>query len=172
MSYQFLRYAVLLTFIFLLSACGNGGGGGNSLQTTPPVTATLKLSTVGTIPQGDSLVGIGFTINLPSGVTVKTDTDGAVASGVLSVSSASAPDAAPLPIYTPATGAVPAKLTVLLTAGATSEFSIGSFATVTCDIASGSAPLAGDFALTNFQTIGAKGAGMSGVTENIAVEFK
>jgi hypothetical protein len=139
-----LLYGLMCGILFL-AACG-GGGGGNAAA-PQPTTATLKLSTSGTLPPGTSLAGIGITVTLPAGVTVRTDAGGAVASGVVTVTGVAAPGTA-ISVYTPASGTNPATLVLAMVSTATTGYGTGEFATVTCDLASGASPKASDFLLT------------------------
>ena len=59
----------------LLNLLGCGGGGGGTGSGTPAATsATLYLSTSGTLPSGQLISGVTVTVNLPTGVTVQTVT--------------------------------------------------------------------------------------------------
>ena len=121
----------------LLSACGGGGGGG----TPQPTTANLILTSVG--PAGTAISSADVTITLPAGVTVKADTTGAVNAGVAVPSGVSVSAQAPMASYTPATATAPAKVRVLIING--SNFTVGEFLTVHCDVAVGSFPKPTDF---------------------------
>lgn len=141
-----LPSAIIAIATLLLSACGGGGG-----SAAPPTTATLKLSTStsGTLAP-DAMSGIQISVILPAGVTVKANTGGSVQDGVVSVSGVAAPGMAQS-LYTPASGATPGKLTIVVASNA--GFGPGEFATVICDIAAGSYPTAGDFPLADFMPV-------------------
>ena len=136
-----MLYFFCLSALVILGGCGGGGGDGGT-PATPATTAAVKLSTQGTLPTGSQLAGIAVTIQLPAGVTVATDTSGAVASGVVTVTGVAASGISALGpvIYTPATASTPGTLEFTLAA---SNFGTGEFATVNFKLASGaSAPVA------------------------------
>lgn len=139
----------------LFAACGGGGGGGGRQG---PTTAVLTLSTEGT---PTSLIGVGVTVVLPSGVTVKTDSNGDVDSSVVTAGGVAAGQATILAVYTAATS-TPASLS-LVVSSTTSSFSVGQFAIVHCDVHSGS-PKASDFTLTGFDPLDLHANTISGLT--------
>jgi len=116
-----------------------------------PTTAVVTLSTAvtGAIPPTTTINGYDVTITLPAGVTVKASpdsvnpailvTDPNVVTAVGSASGSTI-DA----VYTAAAGGLPATVKVHVISA--SGFSAGDFCTITCDIATGSNPLASDFA--------------------------
>ena len=126
-----------LSVLIILGGCGGGGG---SPAAPAPTKAAVKLSTQGALPTGTQLAGIAVTIQLPSGVTVSTDANGAVLSGVVNVSGVAAASGVtsvgPV-IYTPAAGTALGSLQFTMAA---SNFGIGEFATVDFNLASGSSP--------------------------------
>ncbi len=158
-----VRYLLLL-FVSILSACG--GGSGSPVQ---PTTATLKLSTAGTLAPGSALAGVGISVNLPAGVVVKTSAGGAVTNGVVAVSGVAVSGGITPPIYTPANGAIPGKVTFVMVAGAPAGFGTGEFATVNCDLAAGANPRVGDFTLTDFAPVDLLGATVNGLTASAAL---
>jgi len=168
MKLKHLLHAFFFLAVSLLTACGGGGGD----TTAQPTTATLKLSTSGTLASGTSLAGIGISVVLPSGVTVKTNADGSVASGKVVVSGVAAPGSFAPPIYTPANGTTPAKLSFVMVSNASAGFGTGEFATVVCDIAAGSDPKTTDFTLADFKPVDLKGAAVSGLTANVTVTMQ
>lgn len=135
------RFIILagLAVAALLTACGGGGGGGGG--TSQPTTATLILSSVG--PVDTAISSADVTITLPAGVTVKTDAAGAVSDGVAVASGKSVGALNPVASYTPATATAAAKVRVLIIDG--SNFTVGEFLTVHCDVAAGSFPQPTDF---------------------------
>jgi hypothetical protein len=159
----------LMCGILSLTACGGGGGGGGG--GAAPQTATLKLSTSGTLLQGTSFAGIGVTVTLPAGVTVRTDPSGAVANGVVTVSGVAAPGIV-ISVYTPASGGSPATLALSMASTATTGFGTGEFVTVTCNRASGISPQFADFALTGFNPFDLNGNPVTGLTVGAIVELK
>src|SRR5690349_20305333 len=92
-----------LTALTVLGGCG---GGGSSSAPAAASKSTVKLSTQGTLAAGTQLAGIQVIIQLPTGVTVDTNTDGSVAAGVVTISGVAAQGGVNTmspPIYTPAT---------------------------------------------------------------------
>lgn len=78
---RFFMFFIIVT----LAACGGGGGGGGDTPaTTTKTTAVLKIGSTG-VPN-DTIIGVGLEITLPLGVTVATDTNGAVPLSVANVS--------------------------------------------------------------------------------------
>ncbi len=138
---------IALLFMLSLVGCGSGGGDGTVPPVTQPTSAVLKLSTTGTMPAGTSLAGVGVTIVLPAGVSVSTDTTGTVTAGVVTASGVAAKSTVIPPVFTPATATKPATLKLVVGSTAAGGFGVGEFATVSCNIGSGSFPKSTDFSL-------------------------
>lgn len=134
----------LTLLAFALAGCGDSG---TSPATVQPTTAMLKLSSQGTSP---ALAGIGITVKLPAGVSVKTTAEGAVDSSVVTVSGVALPGSVVTPVYTPATATAPGTLRFVVANTAAEGFGTGEFATVTCAVVPGSFPTAADFSLADF----------------------
>jgi hypothetical protein len=147
----------------LLSLTACGGGGGSSAP--PSTTATLNLSTSGTLPLGTSLAGIGITLTLPAGVTIKTDSGGAVDPGYVNVTGESSPESV-IAVYIPASGTTPATLTLTVISTTTTGFGAGEFVTVTCDL-NGTSPPVSDFVLSGFKPYDLSGNPVTGLTARI-----
>lgn len=154
--------------IMLLAACG----GGETATQTQPTSATLKLATRGTLPAGTTLSGVFITVTLPAGVSVMTDAAGAVAAGVVAVSGVAVPGNFLPPAYTPASGAAPASLRIALSSTAAAGFGVGEFATVICNIASGSHPQASDFSLSGFSAIDLSGNTVGVLTTSFVADIR
>jgi hypothetical protein len=154
----------------ILALAGCGGGGGGNAAAPQPTTATVKLSTSGTLPQGTSLSGIGGTITLPSGVTVQADASGVVSGSVVTVAGVAAPGTI-VAFYIPANGTTPASVTFAMVSTAAAGFGIGEFATLTCNLASGATPTASDFSLT-FQATDLSGNTVNGLTPGATVTLQ
>ncbi len=145
-----LLFAVLL--LFILAGCGGGGSSSAPPAPTQPTTARLTLSTQGTLPTGSLIGGIDIIVNLPAGVTVRTETaSSTVNSTVLVASGQGASGSLVLGNYTAATATAPGMVRILLVNAA--GFGVGEYATLTCDIAAGTTPRSADFSLTGFTPI-------------------
>jgi hypothetical protein len=102
----------------------------------------VKLSTAGTIPNGSSIKGIQFELNLPTGVSVKSDSSGVLASYLLTSGVA-------LTATTPyISGNITGnKMIINFING--SGISTGEFATLTCDVAyNATVPTIGNFSIS------------------------
>lgn len=174
----FVKYLVICASALVIFGCGGGGGGGtggDSKQEPDPVatTAAVKLFSEGTLPAGTSLAGIGITVNLPAGMTVKTDSDGKVVEGTVAGSGVTAGKATLAePDYTPASDTAPAKLSFVLAGTEAEGFGTGEFATVTCDLAAGTTPQATDITLSDFKPVDLRGGAVAGLTVTHTAEFK
>ncbi|HUI67407.1 MAG TPA: hypothetical protein VL087_04300 [Nitrospirota bacterium] len=167
---SWLIFALLLT---TLSACGGGGGGGGgTAQTQQSATAILTLATSGT---GTTINGIDVTVLLPAGVTVKSVTAPPQTDiGVVRLSGVAAggpitPQYA-IGVYTPASGGIPGKVKIAVVN--VNGFSAGPFCTLTCNIAPGTTPVAGDFSLANFNPVDANGAQIIGLTPGLSLSIQ
>jgi hypothetical protein len=160
-----------LSTLLLLGGCGGGGGSNDTqpAQATPAATkAIVKLSTVGTLPQGTQLSGVAVTVQLPAGLSVATDANGAVATGVVTASGVAILGGA-FTTYTAATATAPATLQVIV-AG---NFGVGEFVTIACDIASGSsAPTATDVKITGFSPADQTLSPVTSLTSGLAMDLK
>ena len=138
----------------MLSACGGGGGGGTP-PPPQPTSAVLTLSTAvtGTIPADTIIAGYDVTIDLPTGVTVKSSMPPQADASVVTPSG-TAVGAGVLAKYTPATGSSPGKLHIMIASTQDSGFTAGEFSKVNVDIASGSHPKATDFQQPTFAASG------------------
>lgn len=102
--------------------------------------AIVKLSTSGTLLPANSVRGISFAVNLPAGITVKSDANGVLAS-YLSASSVNS---------TIIGNSAGSKLTINLIN--TDGIFLGEFANLNCDVAYDAAdPVAGSFTITGSQ---------------------
>lgn len=164
-----ISIAVLLTIIStmtILSACGGGGGGGGGQA--QPTVAVLKLATSGT---GATIYGLDVTVNLPSGVTVKSTTNQPETDdGVVVASGVAASGTIATAVYTPATDALPGKVRILIANA--SGFTTGEFCTVNGDIAAGHSPKAADFSIENFSASDADGNVISGLTPGFTADIQ
>jgi len=109
--------------------------------------------------------------NLPAGVVVNFDqATGEAGPGVVTVSgvAASGPNQLSLARYTPAAGAAPAQLHVVLINAA--GFGLGEFATIRFDLGAGASfpASAGEFTVASFSPKGLSGTALSGVTASAA----
>lgn len=135
----------------------------------PAATATVKVSTSGTLPLGAKIGAIGLDIVLPAGVTVNADpattqinADDLLLSGVAAGSQLIAGS------FTPASGsAAPGRARIGLVG--TAGFGTGEFATLRCSVAAGSRVTASSLILTGLLVTDVTGAVIDGVTAEVAV---
>ena len=165
----------LLMMLFLLAtlaACGGGGGGGAAvLPSTSNTKAILTLSTSGT----GTISGIEATLNLPAGVTAKASlysqgsttyvTDPGVVTAMGAAANPDIEGGSYMPGDTPSTHKIRVVVTKL------AGFGTGDFATVNCDIVSGS-PSATSFTLTDFKATDELGATILGITPGFTAVFQ
>jgi hypothetical protein len=176
MMKKLTKSMILTGYCVAVLGCGGGGGSSSSAVTppvvTPPVVATsaeLTLKTSGT--SSSPYKGIELIVNLPAGVTVKTDPANPkqTAPGALKLSGAFSPFSTqifPRPFwgrYSSAGAGKPATVSVAIASGL-ATFPVGEFATLTCDLASGTTPGLTDFSVVNFSAYGSAGTTVSGLT--------
>lgn len=129
-------------------------------------TTVLALDTTGSLPAGATIGGLGVTVNLPESVSIKTDGSGNVDSGVVTASGVAAGQATVITLYSAAAGTVPAKLHIVLASGS-AGMTVGEFATITCTVASGGAPTASDFSLSDFTSVNTLGDTIPSLTADL-----
>ncbi|KAF0218943.1 MAG: hypothetical protein FD174_2459 [Geobacteraceae bacterium] len=145
-------YRLIVCILTVLIVAGCGGGGGTQGVATQPTTAVLKLYTqnVSSPLVSQSITGVTLKINLPGGVTVKTDAGGAVSPGVIVVAGVAVGKASTFAqIYTSATATAPATLSFAVVSTDAGGFEAGEFVTVNCDITPGAFPKNADFTLSD-----------------------
>ena len=155
----------ILFFLVLplnLPACGSKSSNTPGDQ---PATATVKLMTQGT-PSGSSIAGVEAVLHLPPGVSVKatqnppqTDTGVVAASGVAATAGANTI----IGTYLASSNT----LTVLIPNA--TDFGVGEFATVTCDIAAGKTMTTSNAGVTNLSVWDINGALVTGLTASFSV---
>jgi hypothetical protein len=123
-------YLLIAAAVLALAGCGGGGGGGTTAPVVSNSVAVVQLSVIG---GGGSIGGIDMTFDLPAGVTVAADADGAVTTAI--TLQGAAVSALKVAKYTAATATTPGKVHIALVSS--TAISDGIFATVNCDIASG-----------------------------------
>jgi hypothetical protein len=164
-------YNALFFIVALLCLPWAGGCGGDvaTEPVTPPPPPTPKavitLNTTGNLNGGTAIGGLGVTINLPDSVSVKT-TGGNVDGAVVKTSGVATGQATLLVLYSGATTTAPAKLHIVL-ASSTDGLQVGEFATVTCDIVTGSGPVESDFSLSDFAPVDIDGAAIQTLTASL-----
>jgi len=156
------------------AGCGGGGGSSAPPPTTAPTKAILTLSSQGTLAPGISMSGIGVTVNFPPGVTVKTDSNGAVSTGVVVPSGVVDPNQSIIspPVYTPASSTALGELGFTLASSQPAGFSTGEFVTINCDITPGASPKPTDFTITEFSPVDLDGVAISGLSGVITVHLE
>ncbi|MBC7962513.1 MAG: hypothetical protein H7Y05_06180 [Steroidobacteraceae bacterium] len=148
MKVKTLIRLILTATTVALFGCGGGDGGGTATTppaTTKPTAGTLSLSTTGTLPAGTLIGGIDVTVELPAGVTVKTQTAFPLEpeAGVVTISGEPARAGGQTisgTKFTAASGATPAALKFIIgsansAGGALSGFLPGEFVSIKCDVA-------------------------------------
>jgi hypothetical protein len=134
----------LILALIAVSLFGCGGGGGAN-------TATYKLSLQGTFA-ASSVGGIQFDLQLPAGVTIKTQADPATSAVAPSSSSFFLSGTAPSNAIMAASYASGTLHVGSITA--LSGFSAGEFATLVCDIPAGTtAPSPSAFVISNVRIL-------------------
>lgn len=104
--------------------------------------ATVILSTEGTLPNGNSIKGMGFELILPAGVSVKSDVNGVLASYLLASGMASNTTS----MLTGNIAGTKLSVSFVNNTGITT----GEFATLICDVAyDAAAPTVGDFSISS-----------------------
>jgi hypothetical protein len=160
--WKYLAPCVAICFL----GCGGGG------TTAQPSQAVLRLQSQGPLAAGEALSGIGVTISLPHGVSVKTAPDGSSAPDAVAVSGVALPGIVLRPRYVPENGAVPGSISFVVTSAALAGFGTGEFATVTCGIAPGVAPLSADFKLSSSEPADLSLQQASRISVTMSVQFR
>jgi hypothetical protein len=181
---RFKPMAYSLLLLTLLAACGGGGGGSsspNSLSNNPSsgnqtsAKATVKIAISGTLPAGIAISGVGVTVALPAGVTVATDSSGAVVTGSVTPSGIFASGTQTTPIYTAASVGNLASLKICTASSkAAGESQAGEIATLVVNLANGSVPTADNFVLSDLVVVDAstygKITGISGSVTTVTLQ--
>lgn len=162
----------------LIVTAGCGGGGGSTPPPPQPTTASLKISTSGTLPNGTQIGTVDVTIVLPSGVTVAAEPDPLnpnaliTAPGVVEASGVAAVSDLSLNTYTPADSANPGKVIVRIINA--NGFGTGEFVTVNGNIAAGNFPKASDFSLPSdaFTLRDINGVDIDGLTAGFTADIR
>jgi hypothetical protein len=126
---------VFLNCCLLMAGCGGGNDSASTgTQPTPAATTTtaktVKLKASGSVA---SVSGIQVTVTLPTGVTLKSDGE-YPSSGTVTFSGAVPADSTLTSRYVQS-GSGPSQLTIII--ANTRNFSVGEFATLKLDIATG-----------------------------------
>jgi hypothetical protein len=162
---------ILVIASAMLSACG-GGGGGTAVVPQMPTTATISISTSGTLDPNTMIAGIPVTVILPEGVTVKTTPDLSNPSmlvtspGVVVASGVTGTNALVGSIYNAA------DRKVIISVVDPYGFGTGKFVTMHCNIVSATTPTAGAFALADFSPYDTNGANIPGLTAGFTVDIQ
>lgn len=169
MKLKNLIYSGLILVALTLFGCGGGGGGGSD-DTVATTTLSKKLVTTGSLPAGITILGIQAEITLPSGVTVKSDDNGVLASslqlsGVATNSST-------------IKGSInDNKLTIgMITTEVSHGIAVGEFATLNFDVASTAPEPLGAFTIpsvkiTGYDSLTGDTVELSAAPYNLKVEW-
>ncbi|MBI5497668.1 MAG: hypothetical protein HY904_21850 [Deltaproteobacteria bacterium] len=172
---QYLTMTRHLLALGVLGAMSLAGCNCRGPQPSPagPTKAIVKLTTSGSLASGALIGGIDITVSLPAGVSVKATPDSvnervlvvdpgiATASGVAAGASALA-----MGTYTLSTRTVALKVVNPI------GFGTGEFATVGCDLASGTTVTAADFSAHGFAAVDLNGVTLVGLTPGVTVELQ
>lgn len=149
MKLKNLMYSGLILVALTLFGCGGGGSGGGGSDDSVTITKlSKKLVTSESLPSDRKFLGIQGEITLPSGVSVKSDSDNKVLSSYLQPSGVATNSSV---IWGSISGN---KLTFAMTTTDVSQgIAVGEFATLVCDVAS-TAPVPLDtFTITGVKII-------------------
>jgi hypothetical protein len=171
-------FLIILFGLLTISGCGGSSGG----SAPPPAAASvpssasatkaiITLSTRGTLTAPALIGSIDGVVNLPANVTVKASAQGSLITDTSVVSAVGAAAGAEKAQYIYGTSATGSTHTVHVFIAKTAGFPTGDFATVICDIASGSSPPTADFSLAGFTVVdnSLSGLALSGLTVNFNV---
>lgn len=140
MKLKNLMYSGLILVALALFGCGGGGGGSDDTVVT--TTLSKKLITSGSLPPDRKIFGIQAEIILPSGVTVKSDSDNKVLASSLQLSGVATNSSF---IWGSINGN---KLTIGMATPEVSQGNdVGEFATIYFDVASTAPVPLGDFSI-------------------------
>src|SRR6185369_16955814 len=137
--------------------------------------ATLKVAISGTLPAGTNISGVGVTMTLPAGVTVATDSSGAVTTESVIPSGIFASGTQATPIYSAENIGNPASLKICPTSNKVEgESQTGEIATIVVNLASGATPTAESFVLSDLVVVNAstydKITGISGSVTTVTFQ--
>jgi predicted small lipoprotein YifL len=161
----------MILILMTLNACG-GGGEENLNQPPAKTTVALTINLTGTLPANTAIAGTDFTLTLPANVT-PANTNGVVATGVVTLSGTFTGGIQTPPVFTAATANTPGTLEVILANPAYSGVTrVGEVATISLQLANGATPTAGSFGFnavrvidaTLYNTISGMGATITNVT--------
>ncbi len=161
---------IILPFFLALNGCGSGGGGGgNSAVSTPQTVVTLSTTVnEGTTITSKQIKGIELYLDLPAGVSVRTNPDGSTPRGVVAgTGTANDPTyvSGTYPVTDPTSGSTNA---VHIMIADVTGFDPGNFVTVTCDRPSGLLPSSADFHINGF-VASQNGTYLNGLTCNATI---
>ena len=161
---KLLVFLLMPVAISALTACGGGSGAATASQ---PVSASLALSTSGT---GTAIYGIGVSVVLPAGVSVKsTAVPPLTDEGVVSATGQAAGSLISA-VYSSATATAPGMVKIMVVNG--TGFATGEFATVYCDIAAWHWPKPADFSLADFTAIDMYGNAIPGAAAGFSADIR
>jgi hypothetical protein len=132
---SFANTCLLTLVILFLSACGGGGGGGAAAPQSRTAVVTLGTATTQAILAGTTINGYDLTIELPTGVTVRSSVTPTTDPGVV-VTSGTATWSTIASVYTAAIGTTtPGKVRIMI--ANENGIAAGEFSKVTCIVAAG-----------------------------------
>lgn len=167
------RLIVAMTATFCLAviaSCGGGSGAVTPSPVTQPTKAILHLTTTGG-PSGVKLAGVGITVHLPTGVTAKTDSTGAVQSSVVTPSGVAAGATMTPPQYTPAQPGNSATLSFVVASSSADGFGTGEFVTLNLDVTTGASVSATQFTLSDLAPVDLCYANVTGMSASFTADI-
>lgn len=173
MMKRFLFGMIFILTLPILAACG--GASTSNTAAVAYTKATLKINLSGNLG-GKAIVGAGFILTLPAGVTPATVND-VVASSVVTPSGIfEGSSIAPIVTYNPAAAATPGTLQIVVPSSALAGVTtVGEMASITLQLSNGAAPTAADFALNSaavnvIDTLGNSVAGMMASVAGVTLQ--
>ncbi len=165
--------------LFVLFGCTEGKDDRSQSPTSPttasspalPASATVKITSTGTIGSGAKIGGVRVRLVLPKGVTVKATPDSRNTSVLVTDAGVVTTSGVATGANNIATYAATPSGVVLIHLAHSTGFGTGEFVTVLCDVAGGTLPKKDDFSVAEFKAVDLNGAWISGLTSELSVDI-
>lgn len=167
-----MRLLAVMLMCLLLAACGGSGSDQNSgndgnVHIPEPANGTVHVLVSTQGPVADAvLYAVQFTLRLPAGISVPTDTDGTVTDGV--VAPAIGGSYVGAAVVTPSSTAYGPVLAVNIANPV--GMTVGPLVTLTCTAAAGTVPTAESFTIDAFSARNASGAAIPDITSRLTLQ--